>query len=478
MPKFLSSVGAVIAVAVLLLSADLVLGQSRTPPPPDPIAVQQQLLRDAIAQAQAAARAANETSVKAKELHEQAIALETRVKADLERGEQLVAWADRLIAFVEAGAALLTVLALILGGVAAFEVFSWKRKLQNAQSEYAGAKKRLLDTVSEAQARLQSVAESGKALTSLQGTLEGHAQFHENLRTQLKTALGQVRTGFAKLPGSILVCEVLAGSVHQGAYDDDSLIVFGDRLGITGLENEELAEVFVLVGQYWRGYGEFRRSIARLERALSLNPQSARAHQILGRALWNWVGFQANGRLPDQDGSKLLEEAKNQISEAARIRGEAEEGEDLVGDRAAICFVSGDYVRAAEHYAIAMRRSVARAERENHLPDFDYGYALGCALAKQRLFNEAFETLGKVADQSMRFEVERGTEVECDYRRYIREDVDLREMREDKEWGPKLTELCAEADRRVTATTDAATRNRRSVLAEWKQGEAATARGH
>ena len=96
-------------------------------------------------------------------------------------------------------------------------------------------------------------------------SLGDHALFLKTLQQQVNDAFAEIESKLkiSLTPGTGLIGVSLASAVPQRSYDDDALIVFSDRLRITGEDvgSERLSAFLVMFGDYW---GERENTAERL----------------------------------------------------------------------------------------------------------------------------------------------------------------------------------------------------------------------
>jgi tetratricopeptide (TPR) repeat protein len=285
-------------------------------------------------------------------------------------------------------------------------------------------------------------------IVEIKEDIEKHNLSLDNLQRHVTAALTDIESKLeaALTPGTALIGVNLVAAVPQRSYDDDALIVFSDRLQITGenLTPARLAASLVKLGNYWRRCKEYGRAIERIRRAIELEPGSATAHKTLGRAIWNGVAeaLAATKMAISPAQVALLNEAETELETAQKLLAAARQhDEEILFDLGTISRFKGDIRQAINHYQNGAQLSKALALHEGREPDWDFEFALACLYAKTNQYQQAVDVLKGVIGKTQSWSQERRRVESRDYRDWTRSDPDFEEMLADAVWGPQVRAL-------------------------------------
>lgn len=280
--------------------------------------------------------------------------------------------------------------------------------------------------------------------------IEKHKLFLNNLQQQVTQALTDIESKLqaALTPGTGLIGVNLVSAVPQRSYDDDALIVFSDRLRITGedLKPERLATFLVMLGNYWRRTKEYGRAIERIRRAIELDPSSAAAHKALGRAIWNQVAEElaATETAISPSQTAVLTDAEAALERAQELLARSgQQDEEIPFDLGTISRLKGEIPQAIDQYRRGARLSKDLARIQHREPDWDFEFALACLYAKTGQYQQAMDELGGVIGKTQSWSQERRRIENRDYREWTRSDPDFSGMFADDTWRVQLTALLA-----------------------------------
>ena len=285
-------------------------------------------------------------------------------------------------------------------------------------------------------------------IVEIKEDIEKHNLSLDNLQRQVTAALTDIESKLeaALTPGTALIGVNLVAAVPQRSYDDDALIVFSDRLQITGenLTPARLAASLVKLGNYWRRCKEYGRAIERIRRAIELEPGSATAHKTLGRAIWNGVAeaLAASKTAISPAQVALLKEAETELETAQKLLAAARQhDEEILFDLGTISRFKGDIRQDLNHYQNGAQLSKALALHEGREPDWDFEFALACLYAKTNQYQQAVDVLKGVIGKTQSWSQERRRVESRDYRDWTLSDPDFGEMLADPTWGPQVRAL-------------------------------------
>jgi tetratricopeptide (TPR) repeat protein len=419
-------------VLVLLLVAldcnPCAFAQKKAQPPPP-----SQTAADALRQAQAAAQRAEEAA---------RTAVAARAEAE-KRQEETLKKLDTLSTEMMGRASFLQTTSTVITGFVAFAVglfgiagtivaFRTGRSVTQSLEKLQQGEV----TANEAAARIVEMKEG----------LEKHKLFLGNLKQQVQDALADIdlKVKAALTPGTALIGVPLVSAVPQRSYDDDTLIVFADRLRMDDLPPAERATFFVVVANYWRQWKEYDRAIERARRATELDPSSPSAHKTLGRAIWNRVTEElaATKLKISSDQLKWLGEAESELKMAQSLltQGNAHD-EEIPFDLGTICRFKGDVPGAIGHYQGGAQLSKALAASEGRAPDWDFDFALACLYARDGRYQDALDQMKQVIGKTESWSQDRRRVEPRDYRDWMQSDPDFAAMLADTKWEPQLKAL-------------------------------------
>ncbi len=180
--------------------------------------------------------------------------------------------------------------------------------------------------------------------------------------------------------------------------DADVWLVVADRLRVSQ-DNTRMAKAFVSLGRYWQTIGNYPRSLARLDRAISLNSDSPEAHRELAQTLSYYAAETPMERAAKDE---LLRRAETEVVTTQRLLGR--EDAKTIEDLAWIWDERGDYSRAIELHVKAREMDQAECRDVGREPDWSITYNLACSLTMKGELERAFEELLSVIhrDQNWR----------------------------------------------------------------------------
>ena len=382
--------------------------------------VSERLATEAAKAAQAQAEAATKSKDETARVGAEAVQRVQTVSAEMMARAQ---WLEKIATTT---VWLLGVIGMIVGVVAAVGVGASVKKIKASERQAAGALKEI-DTI-----RL---------------SLTQHHLFLKTLEEQVERALGEIEAKLqAELtPSSGLIGVDAASDVPYQSFDDDALIVFADRLRITGaaLNAVRMSEFLVQLSHYWRRVKEYDRAIERARRAMELNSASPTAHKAFGRALWNKVAEELDhGKPPSPRQVEILARARTAIEKSKDLVAvDSRYDEELAYDLATIARLSGDYHLAERLYREGFTLSQQLGRSEQREPDWDYGFALACLYAVTGRHREAVNELQVVMTKTRSWRWERREEEPRNYREWMEEDPDFQDMLADAAWKKELEAL-------------------------------------
>jgi hypothetical protein len=301
-------------------------------------------------------------------------------------------------------------------------------------------------------ANVRKTSDAAKRIDEMRAGIESHHLFLKTIEGQVEVALEDIQEKLleALTPSGGLVGVDLKAPVPQRSYDDDALIVFADRLSITGktLNPLRMSEFLVMASNYWRRMKDYGRAIARAQRAIDLDKESPTAHKAYARALWNMVAEElAPSKQASQAQKTILLDAERAITRVRELLAKQNRyDEELAFDSATIARLLGDYAGAEKTYREGLAFSQEIARSEGREPDWDFAFALACLLATTNRYGEALEQLKAVVDKMKSWRSER-REIEArNYREWVREDPDFRNMLADRTWKSAIDDLLKTRD--------------------------------
>lgn len=330
-------------------------------------------------------------------------------EAILQRAEDSVRQVELLISVVRGW---LTVVSLIF----AFLIFvGWTGlRLLEGSSDRA---KRAAEEASASSQRAKQAEDDVKASADrLKEIDRATLQAIDDLKTYVERL-----PAFAKLA---IIGELpeLPEEIHK-FEEADIIIVIAERT--KAIEPLRLAESFASLGGYWRLVGNYPRSIARFRKALELNASLGEAHLGLCFTLFAFAGEKMVGATLKK---RLLDEAESECNKAIQILGKGPRSMFALGW---IYDERGAFDQAANFYLEARE-----LDKEGKFPNVTYN--LACTYSKAGRSEGALRELEKVMHLDRNWE---DAEV----------DPDLKGLREDPEYGPRLRAIAEKAMRESQA---------------------------
>jgi tetratricopeptide (TPR) repeat protein len=294
----------------------------------------------------------------------------------------------------------------------------------------------------EATVAKNTAADAAKDIVEMQAAVDRNKIFLGNLQDQVTKALREIAKDVSHAPSTLIGGPLLR--VPQRKYDDDALVVFADRLGITNESPTQMARYFLDFGRFWRATKEYDRAIERIQRALQLDPDSARAHTNLGRAYWNKVGdnLPPGGKATSVDHRELLQKAETELDTAkVLLTSKNEPDEHMLFDFGTIARFRGDVAAAFSCYEQGAQRSKDRAQSQKREPDWDFDYAIACLYARTNRYPEALDKMKEIIGKTQTWDEDRQVIEDRNYREWCRDDADFEQMRAYNDWKSRLEAL-------------------------------------
>ncbi len=300
----------------------------------------------------------------------------------------------------------------------------------------------------------RSAAMAATQIDNLKHGLEEHHLFLNTLENQVIGALDEIRQKLQAdlTPATGLIGVDLPAPIPQRSYDDDALLVFADRLHLTGKDvtPQRLSEFLIMTGNYWRRTKEYARAVERMKRAIELDPTSSAAHKGYGRALWNRVAEEcakANLLTALPQHQPDLDAAIAAFGKARQILAQNQQhDEEIQFDLATIARLKGDIPGAVKEYREGAKLSKALARHENREPDWDFDFGLACLFAVSGNYQEALDQLKTLLRKTESWSQERRRVEPRDYELWTRSDPDFAAMFRAPEWKERLETLLAKSE--------------------------------
>jgi tetratricopeptide (TPR) repeat protein len=442
---------------------------------------QAQLAADRAQQAADAAKSEAEKAKAAAEKSDQALKKLDTVSTDLVgRATYVSTTASGLISYVQFTVAIGTALAGLAAVVTGWNLLKSRKKIKKKVAEATTAAKEATtaatdattaatdattaatDATAKATDATAAVTTATAAVTSAtaaekvataaadriveaRGRVEPFVKVFSDLGTQVTAVLDNIARAVGPTPPpEAALIGAPPSDVPQSSYDNDALVMFADRLGIIP-PTSQTAELLVDFGKYWRQKKEYRLAIGRIQRALEIDPASARAHKNLGRAYWNKVGddLPATGIATSAEHKSFLDRAEAELNAAKNLLTSRNEPyEDILFDFGTISRFRGNHSAAISNYEEGARLSKVRAQGENRAPDWDFDYAIACLYARDKnQYQQAVDKMKEIVNNTQTWDQDRSRTEPRNYREWMRTDQDFEGMMAEDDWKRQLDAL-------------------------------------
>lgn len=231
---------------------------------------------------------------------------------------------------------------------------------------------------------------------------------------------------------------LVTDEMRASCEDLDTLAVVGDKLLVDGVE----ARVFIDLARYWRARFDYPKALLRVNRALSIEPDSFSGALEKAKILSQSVAFGRSDEKPRKYGpDPLLTDALQLIdgqlgkSSAANCTSR-EQHRDLLQTKAWILDEQGDFAQAAKLLEEALRIDQLLIAECNSPKEFPVHYNYVCSLIKAGQREKGLDELEKFSEFSAIY-------------KKIPDDDDFAVIRADPILGKRLAQILHEAEARA-----------------------------